>query len=126
MVTLMSRYTGERRDTAALNNAWVRLMVDGLQRSCTVLGLCSFGPLLDATARLLPGEEASRAARKLARKYPVQRRFLIPLLYRTWGRQMVHYELLAPDAAAARACARRASGVPDRQAINLGIRVYGS
>ena len=54
---------------------------------------------VNATARLLPSEEASRVARKLARKYPVQHRSLIPLLYRTRRRQMVHYELLAHDAA---------------------------
>jgi hypothetical protein len=61
---------------------------------CTVLGLCSFGPPIDATARLLSGEKASWAAGKLARKYPDRYRFLIPLLYRTWRRQMVLYELL--------------------------------
>jgi uncharacterized protein len=66
---------------------------------CTVLGLCSFGPPINGTVRLLPSEEASRVARKLACKYSVQHRFLIPLLYRTWRRQMVHYELLAHDAA---------------------------
>lgn len=66
---------------------------------CTVLGLCSFGPPINATARLLPSEEASRVARKLARKYPVQHRSLIPLIYRTRRRQMVHYELLAHHAA---------------------------
>ena len=66
---------------------------------CTVLGLFTFGPPLDATARLLPGEEASPVAGKLARKYPAQRRFLISLLYQMWGRQPVHYELLPYDAA---------------------------
>jgi PPOX class probable F420-dependent enzyme len=66
---------------------------------CTVLGLCSFGPPINATARLVRGETASRVAGKLARKYPDRHRFLIPLLYRTWRRQMVLYELLAHDAA---------------------------
>jgi PPOX class probable F420-dependent enzyme len=61
---------------------------------CTVLGLCSFGPPINATARLLPGEKAGRVTGKLARKYPDRHRFLIPLS-RTWRRQMVLYELLA-------------------------------
>jgi PPOX class probable F420-dependent enzyme len=65
---------------------------------CTVLGLCSFGPPIYATARLLSGEKASRVAGKLARKYPDRHRFLIPVLHRTWRRRMVLYELLAHDA----------------------------
>ena len=39
---------------------------------CGALGVC-YGPPLDATARLLPAGEASRAAAELARKYPVRR-----------------------------------------------------
>jgi PPOX class probable F420-dependent enzyme len=66
---------------------------------CTVLGLCTFGPPLDATARLLPGEEAGPVAGSLARKYPVQHRFLVSLLHRMRRRQTVHYELLPYDAA---------------------------
>ncbi len=69
-------------------------------KPCTVLGLVSFGPPLDAVARRLPGDEASRVARKLARKYPAQQRFLIPLLRRARRRQMVHFELLTYEAAA--------------------------
>jgi PPOX class probable F420-dependent enzyme len=61
---------------------------------CTVLGLCSYGPPLGATARLLPGGEASQVASTLARKYPVQHRLLIRLLHRTRRWQMLHYELL--------------------------------
>ncbi len=63
---------------------------------CTVLGLCSFGAPFGAAVRLLPGEQASGVAAKLADKYPVQQRFLIPLLHQMWRGQMVHYELLAP------------------------------
>ena len=86
---------------------------------CTVLGLCSFGPPINATARLLPSEEASRVARKLARKYPVRHRSLIPLLYRTWRRQMVHYELLAHDAADT---GRNLWAFPDRISANACAR----
>ena len=66
---------------------------------CGARGFFTYGPPLEATARLLPGEEAGRAARKLARSHPVQHRFLIPLLHPTRRRQMVGYELLADDAA---------------------------
>ena len=63
---------------------------------CGVLGLCSYGPPLDAAVRLLADEEASRIAGQLARKYPVRRRFLARLLHRPRYWQLVHYELLAP------------------------------
>lgn len=65
---------------------------------CTVLGLCSFGPPFNATARLLAGEQARTAARKLAGKHPARRRLPIPLpsWMRRW--QPVHYELLADEA----------------------------
>jgi PPOX class probable F420-dependent enzyme len=68
---------------------------DGVQVTpCTALGLCSFGPPLDATARPLAGKEASRAAGRLADKYPGRRRFPIPALPRRGRWQLVHYELL--------------------------------
>jgi uncharacterized protein len=66
---------------------------------CSARGFFTYGPPLEATARLLPGQEADRVAGKLARRHPVQHRYLIPLLHRTRRRQMVHYELLADDAA---------------------------
>lgn len=62
---------------------------------CAVLGFVSFGPLLDAVAQQLPGEEASQVTRKLARKYPIRQHFLISPLHRTRRWQMVYYELLA-------------------------------
>ncbi len=68
-----------------------------------MLGLYSYGPPLDAAARLLTGEEASRVAGKLAGRYPVQHRFLTRLLHRAWRRQRVHYELVPCDAADGRA-----------------------
>jgi len=69
--------------------------------ACPIPGL-TVGPPLDAVARRLSGPEASRAARKLARKYPVQQRFLIPLLQRARRRQLAHYELVSYEAAASR------------------------
>jgi len=68
---------------------------------CAMRGFVSFGPPLDAVARLLPAGEASEVARKLARKYPVQQRFL-PLLRRARRGQLGHYELLACEAATAK------------------------
>jgi PPOX class probable F420-dependent enzyme len=62
---------------------------------CTVLGLCSYGQPLDATARLLSDREASRVAPELACRYAARRRFLIPLLLRTGRWQMVYYELVS-------------------------------
>lgn len=70
---------------------------------CAMRGLLSLGPPLDAVARLLPGEEASQVAGKLARKYPVAHRFLIPLLGRARRQQMAYYELLSYEAATAKA-----------------------
>ena len=68
---------------------------DGVQvASCGALGLCSHGPPLDAAARRLAGEEASRVAGQLARKYPVRRRSLARLLQRARRRRLVYYELL--------------------------------
>ena len=68
---------------------------DGVQVApCGALGLCSHGPPLDAAARRLAGEEASRVAGQLARKYPVRRRSLARLLQRARRRRLVYYELL--------------------------------
>ena len=93
---------------------------------CAALGLLSLAPPLDALARrLLPGEEASQVAGKLARKYPVRQRFLIPLLHRTRRWQMVHYELVTYEAEAAITYDRGASGLPDRSAVDLRSKERG-
>jgi|SRR5580693_1369266 PPOX class probable F420-dependent enzyme len=81
--------------------------------ACPMLGL-TVGPPLDAVARLLSGEEASWVARKLARKYPLRQRFLIPLLRRTRGWQLAHYELLTYEAAASQDLYPDASSHADR------------
>ena len=68
---------------------------DGVQVApCGARGLWSYGPPLDAAARRLDGEEASRVAGQLARKYPVRRRSLARLLPRARRRPPVYYELL--------------------------------
>jgi hypothetical protein len=60
---------------------------------CTALGLCRYGPWLDATARLLAGEEASQAARTLARHHPGRPGGLARLAGRIRGARPAHYEL---------------------------------
>jgi PPOX class probable F420-dependent enzyme len=65
---------------------------------CSTRGFLAYGLPLSATARLLHGDEASQATGKLARKHPVQHRFLIPLLHWARRRQIMIYELLADDA----------------------------
>jgi uncharacterized protein len=68
---------------------------DGVQVApCGARGLLSYGPPLDAAARELAGEEASRVAGQLARKYPVRRRSLARLLRRERRRRLAYYELL--------------------------------
>jgi uncharacterized protein len=112
--------TSFNRDGAALATP-VRVLADGdhayfrtsdasglskrLQRTdwvqvspCTVLGVCRTGPTVDATARLLAGDEASWAAEQLALKYPVWRRLLGSAAHRATGRQTVYYQV-QPDEA---------------------------
>jgi PPOX class probable F420-dependent enzyme len=62
---------------------------------CSVLGLVRYDLPLDATARLLAGEEASTAAARLASKYPGRHRFLRRLLHRVPRRDTAYYELRA-------------------------------
>jgi uncharacterized protein len=51
------------------------------------------GQDLHARATLLTGEEADRAARALARKYPFLHGFLIPFLHRRRHYRTMHYAL---------------------------------
>jgi uncharacterized protein len=68
---------------------------DGVQVApCGARGLWRYGPPLDAAAQRLDGDEASRVAGQLARKYPVPRRSLARLLPRARRRPLVYYELL--------------------------------
>jgi PPOX class probable F420-dependent enzyme len=60
--------------------------------ACDGLGMVSYGPPRFATVRLLAGEEASRVAGLLARRYQVRRRFP----GRPRRRAQVHYQLLVP------------------------------
>ena len=62
---------------------------------CSVLGFIRYDLPLDATARLLTGEEASTAAAKLTSKYPGRPRFLRQLFHRVLRRETAYYELRA-------------------------------
>jgi uncharacterized protein len=89
------------------HNDWVQVA------PCAALGLYRYGPWLGATARLLAGEEASQAARKLARQHPGRHSGLTSLAYRFRGAQPVYYELRPCAGAGARAD-RPAGGPPGR------------
>jgi PPOX class probable F420-dependent enzyme len=69
------------------DNDWVQVA------PCTALGLCRYGPWLDATAGLLAGEEASQAARRLARQHPGRPGGLARVARRIRGARPEHYEL---------------------------------
>jgi uncharacterized protein len=66
---------------------------------CTRLGMVSFGPKVNAMARLLAGEEARQAAGRLARQRPAWREAAGSLVSQVTGRQTRYYEL-RPDEAA--------------------------
>ena len=53
----------------------------------------STGPAIDATARLLGGEEAERARRLLTKKYRIIHGALVPLAHKLRRYQTFHYEL---------------------------------
>ncbi|HZS92733.1 MAG TPA: PPOX class F420-dependent oxidoreductase [Chloroflexota bacterium] len=59
------------------------------------------GPAIHAHARLLSGDEATYAARALARKYPILHGILIPLVHRLRGYRTAHIELTPRDRAPA-------------------------
>jgi len=63
---------------------------------CTPLGMASFGPRVNATARLLVGAEAGQAAERLACGRPAWREFAGSLRGRMTRRQRVYVEL-RPD-----------------------------
>lgn len=55
------------------------------------------GPAIGATARILEGEEATHAARALARKYPIAHGILIPRFHRLRGYKTIHMRVEARD-----------------------------
>jgi uncharacterized protein len=69
------------------HNSWVQVA------PCATLGLYRRGPWLDATARMLAGEEAGRAAKRLAWEHLGRLGGLASLAHRLRGARLVHYEL---------------------------------
>jgi PPOX class probable F420-dependent enzyme len=69
---------------------WVQVVRSG------PLGMTSFGRRINATARLLDGEEAGQAAERLARTRPAWRESARSLAGRLTRRQTAYYEL-RPD-----------------------------
>jgi uncharacterized protein len=65
----------------------------------TVLGRPR-GPAVAARSRLLEGDEASRAARAIARRQPLLQGVLVPLTHRLARYRTVHYELTPTTLAA--------------------------
>jgi PPOX class probable F420-dependent enzyme len=61
---------------------------------CGALGFVLLAPVLDAVARPLPDDEASRVAGRLARSRRGPAAYFVPLLHRARRQQMVYYELL--------------------------------
>jgi PPOX class probable F420-dependent enzyme len=57
----------------------------------------AIGPAIAARSRLLDGEQASRAARAIARRQPLLQGVLVPLFHRLMRYRTLHYEL-TPDA----------------------------
>lgn len=80
---------------------------------CNMRGFLTNGPPLDAVARPLSEQESTGVTGKLARKYPVRHRFLLPLGRGARRWQMVHYELLADDAVGGHEVGPEDPRVPD-------------
>jgi PPOX class probable F420-dependent enzyme len=66
---------------------------------CSPLGMASFGPRVNAMARLLTGAEAGHTAERLAHTRPAWREAVRSLADRVTRRQRAYYEL-RPDEAA--------------------------
>ncbi len=52
------------------------------------------GPAIRGHVRVLKPDEATHAARLLARKHPIMHRFLVPMAHRLRGYETVHFELI--------------------------------
>jgi PPOX class probable F420-dependent enzyme len=60
---------------------------------CTLRGRPT-GPAIRVHGRILDGDEAARAARALARKYPLLHGFLIPRVHRLMRTPTIHMEFV--------------------------------
>lgn len=81
-----------RTPALAAKNKRIRNFRDVRFAPCTWRGRRT-GPPVEATARLLAGEESAAAGRLINRKYPVLQRILIPIIHRLLRTESLHYEL---------------------------------
>ena len=93
-------FNGDRAYFRTWNKAWKtkRLSNDPrvLAAPCTMRGKPK-GPAIEASARLLDGEQARVAARALARRHRVLQGIVVPAAHRAMRWQTMHYELLDPQ-----------------------------
>ncbi|MGH3188075.1 MAG: PPOX class F420-dependent oxidoreductase [Streptosporangiaceae bacterium] len=93
-------FDGDRAYFRSWNKAWKtkRLRNNPRVRAapCTLRGKPR-GPAIEASARLLDGEQARVAARALARRHRVLQGLLVPAAHRAMRWRTMHYELLAPQ-----------------------------
>jgi PPOX class probable F420-dependent enzyme len=81
-----------RTPARAAKNKRIRNFHDVRFAPCTWRGRRTGAPV-EATARLLAGEESAAAGRLINRKYPVLQRILIPFIHRLLRTETLHYEL---------------------------------
>ena len=93
-------FDGDRAYFRSWNKAWKtrRLRNDPRVRAapCTLRGKPR-GPAIEASARLLDGEQARVAAKALARRHRVLQAVLVPAAHRVMRYRTMHYELLDPQ-----------------------------
>jgi PPOX class probable F420-dependent enzyme len=79
------------------SGTWKRVQRTGWAQltPCTRWGLCRYGQTVDATLRQMGAEETSRAAAKLARKYPLRRGFVSSFCHGLKRWPTVYYRLQA-------------------------------
>jgi uncharacterized protein len=81
-------------------NAWkwkrVRHTPDCDLAPCTFLGRPT-GPAIRVRGRILDGNEATRAGRALARKYPLLHGIVIPRVHRLMRTPTIHMEFVSRD-----------------------------
>lgn len=93
-------FDGDRAYFRSWNKAWKtkRLRNNPRVRAapCSLRGKPK-GPAIEASARLLDGEQARVAARALARRHRVLQAMLVPAAHRAMRWRTMHYELLDPQ-----------------------------
>ena len=91
-------FDGDRAFFRSYDKAWktkrLRRNPNVRVAPATVRGTAT-GPALEARATLLEGDEATVAARALARRHRVLQRVVVPVMHRLSRYRTMHYELTA-------------------------------